>query len=333
MLTLGSTTGISFLVGANGTNNMTISGTLADLNAALEGLQFLHFDNADATISVTVLDDMLAMDSDTVKVAVTNVAPTPTIVGQTTGLEGTPISLTTSATDPANPPVSPAENDPITFTWTVTRDGNPYTNGVGTNIDFLPNNQGTYVVTVTANDGDGGIGVTQHVVNVANVAPTTVIIATNVNGQFYTFVNLTTTDPGDDSITIIVDWSDILANDVLFDPFNNGEMPDPRVFPEFSHRYLVAPNPQDPLAPITITFYIFDGTDTVEQKVTIQVTEQGVPAAGIYITPEPAKIEIPAIQNVAVQMITPSTPAQLTQLLKNGRRISRRRRKKTACSF
>ena len=44
-LTLGSTTGISFASGFNGTSSFTINGTLANLNAALDGLQYTPTSN------------------------------------------------------------------------------------------------------------------------------------------------------------------------------------------------------------------------------------------------------------------------------------------------
>ena len=293
ILTLGSTSGISFVVGANGTSSMTIKGTLTDLNNALQGLTFIHFDNATATISVKVTDDMLAMVSGNIKVTVTNVAPTPTITGPTTGLlkeHRSGEAHRFGRTDPANPPVAPGceRSDYVHL------DRDEGRKSLYERCRFehqFPSDRSRRLPSTATADGDGGISVTQHIVNVANVAPTSVIIATDVNGQFYTYVNVTTNDPGNDAITITVDWSDILPNNVFFDPFGNGEIPDPRVFPEFSHRYLVAPNPQDPLAPITITFYIFDGTDTVIQQVVVDVTEQGIPSVGVHITPEPEKIQ------------------------------------------
>ncbi len=56
----------------------------------------------------------------------------------------------------ANPPTTPSENDPLTYTWIVTKDGNAYTSGTGSTANFQVVDNGSYVVTMTVTDGDGG---------------------------------------------------------------------------------------------------------------------------------------------------------------------------------
>ena len=56
-LTLADTTGLTFTAGSNGASAMTFRGTLADVNAALDGLQYLSADASGAdTLTVSVSD-------------------------------------------------------------------------------------------------------------------------------------------------------------------------------------------------------------------------------------------------------------------------------------
>ncbi len=83
-------------------------------------------------------------------VTVLNVAPTPTIVGGPTAAvgEGSTVSLNSSNNDPGS-------GDTFVYTWTVTKNGNPYTSVVVTNAGFnlVPNDNAVYVVSMTMNDG------------------------------------------------------------------------------------------------------------------------------------------------------------------------------------
>jgi YVTN family beta-propeller protein len=83
VLTLPTTTGLSFSSGANGTAAMTFTGTLTDVNAALAGLVYTPttgYHGAD-TLSMTTDDQgssgigQAQTDSDTVGISVVNVAP------------------------------------------------------------------------------------------------------------------------------------------------------------------------------------------------------------------------------------------------------------------
>ncbi len=57
-LTLSSTSGISFITGTNGASNMVIEGTMANLNAALQGLQFTPAGgNPDIAVDIAVTID------------------------------------------------------------------------------------------------------------------------------------------------------------------------------------------------------------------------------------------------------------------------------------
>src|SRR5262249_36008691 len=45
----------------------------------------------------------------------------------------------------------------FTYAWSVTKDGSDYAKGTAANFSFTPDDNGTYVVTLTATDKDGGI--------------------------------------------------------------------------------------------------------------------------------------------------------------------------------
>ncbi|MDX1965456.1 MAG: hypothetical protein SFX18_20085, partial [Pirellulales bacterium] len=316
-LTLATTSGITFLLGANGTGNMTIQGTLADLNAALDGLTFLHFDNATLVLSAIVTDDMAASVPAAIPLTVLNVAPTLTFINPAIdGLEGTTISFGSTATDPANPPSAPAIFDPLLFSWTVTRNGQFFSQGTGETIFFTPNNEGTYVVTLTVDDQDGGISVITQSISVANVPATPITLdTTDIDSQLTATVDTTVSDPGDDTITVTVLWNDFVLNSVTtaVDPFLANETAIPRDFPTLVYKYqaiLFRPNPLDQ---VTIEIRYFDGTDTVVEFRQLEVTDQNVPAVGIYVTPEPEEIPPVITPTVAVQPLSLVTPPQLAQ--------------------
>jgi len=155
---------VSQSCGANG----TLSNAAFNLTTGAGSFDCLFPDGpASSTVSVQVKDsDDANSNIDSIGVTIANVAPTVTLTGPTSAEEGSPVVLVGSATDPAG------ANDTISYDWSVTKDGNPFANGTGVNIDFTPDDNGTYVATLTASDEDGGSASTDHTVAVANVAPT-----------------------------------------------------------------------------------------------------------------------------------------------------------------
>ena len=137
-------------------------------------------------------------------ITVNNVSPTPTITGvPTIPNEADTISLGSTIIDPGT-------LDTHTLGWSVTKDGNPYASGSGTTFDFTPDDNGTYVVTLTATDDDGGVGTATETIEVANVAPTLndlTLSETNINEGDSTTLAGTISDPGtEDTFTIEIDW-------------------------------------------------------------------------------------------------------------------------------
>jgi YVTN family beta-propeller protein len=116
ILTLSTTGGLNFNSGGNGTASMTLTGTVADVNAALAGMTYTPstgFHGA-STLTVTVDDQgntgigQAQSDTDTVMINVINVAPVVGAVGPFNGAVGNTIFGV--GTTPAQPSTSTAGN-------------------------------------------------------------------------------------------------------------------------------------------------------------------------------------------------------------------------------
>src|SRR5207245_414785 len=121
------------------------------------------------TVTVKVTDKDGGTDSKTFKVTVANLAPTAAINGApASSAEGTPISLTSTVTDPSSTDTAAG----FTYSWSVTKNGNPFASGSAAAIGFTPDDNGSYVVTFTATDKDGASGSDSKTISATNVAPT-----------------------------------------------------------------------------------------------------------------------------------------------------------------
>jgi Ca2+-binding RTX toxin-like protein len=106
--------------------------------------------------------------------------------------EGTPITLTTRATDPG-----PGES--VGYEWRVIKNGDEYDSGVEATFTFIPDDDGTYVVTLRTTTTTGlvdqiapltfTVGNRAPVVDFANPSPTASV------GSFYSIL-ATVSDPG-----------------------------------------------------------------------------------------------------------------------------------------
>ncbi len=152
-------------------------------------------------LTVTVTDDDGGSDSESLDFPVINVAPEPAILGAPASVfEGTSITLTSSV-------VEPGSADTLTYSWSVTRNGNPLalpagtvTNGTsfGLNLD----DEGTYVVTLTVSDDDGGVGSASVTITATGVAPTVAIVGLPATAPEGSLIALgsTVTDAGLDAV-------------------------------------------------------------------------------------------------------------------------------------
>ncbi len=164
--------GASISAGAGGTGNLTLSGSLADINATLASLSYrgnADFNGSDI-LTIVSTDTDGANDTDTVAITVNQVNDTATFSGDTSGSgaeDGGPITGTLSVADTADGMTTPnfsvttdgvngtATIDATTGAWSYTPDA-----------DF--NGTDSFVVSVTDDDGNVEtltIGLTVNQVN------------------------------------------------------------------------------------------------------------------------------------------------------------------------
>jgi PKD domain-containing protein/K319-like protein len=147
----------------------------ASTTGSLGSQAHTYADNGDYTVTVTATDSPQnganrLSGSGTFTIHVANVPPTPSISGApASSPEGSAISLTGSATDPS--PADTAKG--FTYAWAVSKNGSSFASGGNaTSFSFTPDDEGTYVVTLTATDKDGGTGSTAVTITGANAPPT-----------------------------------------------------------------------------------------------------------------------------------------------------------------
>jgi PKD repeat protein len=181
----GSTSGLSEGDSATVTANATDAGS-ADVEAGYtyawtvtkggnttqtgtaSSFTFAPNDNGTYVISLVVTDkDGAASTAATRSVTVASAAPVPSITAPTTGTEGTSVTATASATDAGSLDTTAG----FTYSWTVTRGGDTVATGSTASLTFVPDDNGTYTLSVTATDKDGVTGTTTSSLAVSNVNP------------------------------------------------------------------------------------------------------------------------------------------------------------------
>ena len=151
-------------------------GGLAASYAGTTGSNTYPYTPADGPGTFTVWGRVLDQDGlfadYSLSVTILNVAPTPAVAGVPAATidEGGTVSLTGSATDPSAADMTAG----FTYAWTVTRNGGPtaYAAGGGKTLSLPTLPHGSYAVTLTAADKDGGTGTTTVTFSVRDVAPT-----------------------------------------------------------------------------------------------------------------------------------------------------------------
>ena len=178
-------------------------------------------------VTVTADDGQGNTNFTTFNLTVQGVAPTAIIGGApSSAAEGSTVTLTGSGWSPS------AEDyaAPFDYAWNVTKDGNPYRSGTGAGITIPIDNQGTFVVTLTATD-DGGLPSlpVSKTITGLNVKPSAAI--TNVTysaplvqvGQETVTFTGTFSDPGLlDTHDILWEFGDGASSTASFGPSPSG---------------------------------------------------------------------------------------------------------------
>jgi Putative Ig domain/PKD domain/RTX calcium-binding nonapeptide repeat (4 copies) len=122
-------------------------------------LSHLYADNGAYSVTVTVIDDDGGVGVQTLNVAVANVAPTATVSGPADGVRGQTLTFSLGAADPS--PVDQEAGFTFTIDW---GDGSSETavGPSGLTLDHIYTASGTYTVTMTATDKDGGTSATAN---------------------------------------------------------------------------------------------------------------------------------------------------------------------------
>ena len=155
----------SDISGADTTAGFTYAWTLSEASQTNQtdtaaAPSFTFPDDGTYTLSLTIADKDGGMDTDSITIVVGNANPTASMAGPTTGDEGESLNYVGSATDPGG--------DTFTYAWSF-GDG---TNATGTNVSHTFLDEGTYLVTLTTEDDDGGIDTATQSVAINNVNPT-----------------------------------------------------------------------------------------------------------------------------------------------------------------
>jgi Ca2+-binding RTX toxin-like protein len=179
---------------------------------------FTPDDNGIYVVTLTVDGDG-GVATDTKTITVTNVAPTVSISGApATSPEGTAISLTSVASDVAG------ANDPLTFAWTVTKNGLPFASDNTPNFSFTPDDNGIYVVTLVVDDGDGGDTTTTQTIIVLNVAPAAALVGpTSASSNTAVSILSTVKDPAGAEDPLTYQWT-VTRNGAAFATQSGGRI-------------------------------------------------------------------------------------------------------------
>ncbi|MFC2039272.1 PKD domain-containing protein, partial [Chloroflexota bacterium] len=135
-------------------DSSTASGTLTTTH--------VYADNGSYTVALTVTDDDGGATTDSAIITVNNVAPVAEAGGPYSGIEAAPITFTGSATDPGTA-------DTLTYSWDF---GDASPAQVGQTVSHTYSALGTYTVSLTVTDDDGGVGADTATVTVKTAGPT-----------------------------------------------------------------------------------------------------------------------------------------------------------------
>ncbi len=168
-----------------------------DETASGENVKHTWADDGDYTVTVMVSDGE-EEDSESATVSVTNVAPTLSVNGASSGQEAQARSFEADTSD--------VEADTVSVTWDF-GDGET---GSGENVSHTWADDGDYTVTVTASDEDGGETTETFNISISNRAPTLQVSASATSGDegdSFAF-SAVTSDVTDDTVSVTWDFGD-----------------------------------------------------------------------------------------------------------------------------
>jgi hypothetical protein len=178
-------------------------------------------DDGTYTVEVCVSDNGNpdAEGCDTLQVTVANLAPVVAILGPSSGEEGSPVTVSSFVSDA----------DPTSLSWVASIGATTVATGTGPDFTFTPADDGHYEVSLTADDGDGGITTVTSQINVLNLAPQVAIVGVPASGVEGTEVNLSSLasdlDPLQFSWIVSLDSSPVANGtgpDFTFTPADDG---------------------------------------------------------------------------------------------------------------
>jgi endonuclease G len=197
---------------------VTSVGAAAHGAASLSGGIVTYLPNADYNgsdaFTYQVCDDgtpsLCATATVNITVNPVNDAPSASISVPSSTAEGSGVTATVSVTD--------ADDSSFTYAWTVTKNGSPYASGSSNSINFTPDDDGAYDVSVTVSDAGNASGSDLETVTATNVAPA----ITSISGPAAPLqlgagatVNATYVDPGTaDTHTANLTWDDASSSTV-----------------------------------------------------------------------------------------------------------------------
>jgi Ca2+-binding RTX toxin-like protein len=195
----------------NDTNYALPGGTITDQAT----FTFTPVESGEYVVTLRATDEDGGTGQAQVSIQVVSVVKDVTIVPQPASkVEGTALSFDSTVTNDDGTPL--ASSVTVTYSWSVTRDGVPYTLPQGTPVDgpslrFTPADNGTYrvILLVTASDEGAGSDALEVVVTNADPVVTKPANQSAEEGRSQTFVLDSFTDvEGDGPWNVEVNWGD-----------------------------------------------------------------------------------------------------------------------------